>query len=239
MDVTVYIYWRKRNNKNAPPTLDAYLYEGKREGGRVRTTNKGYLGTIKEFNPTKAQRALFWEEALARLKVHKLSEAEQEKLENAIAQKVAPVDAAKVIRYSPEDERGRLKQSIKTTELPPIPQKNYSLIVADPPWPYSLRESDQTHRNRLPYPNMSNEEILNLPIGEIAAKNAYLLLWTTNNHLPVAFQCLLAWGFTYKTMFTWVKVTKNSTSNDVKPRIGVGHYGRGCTEHFLVALKGG
>jgi hypothetical protein len=42
LDVTVYIYWRKRNNKNAPPTLDAYLYEGKREGGRVKTKNIGY-----------------------------------------------------------------------------------------------------------------------------------------------------------------------------------------------------
>jgi hypothetical protein len=39
LDVTVYIYWRKRNNKNAPPSLDAYLYVGKREGGRVKTTN--------------------------------------------------------------------------------------------------------------------------------------------------------------------------------------------------------
>jgi len=238
LDVTVYIYWRKRNNKNAPPTLDAYLYEGKREGGRVKTKNIGYLGTIKEFKPSLAQRALFWEEALARLKVHNLPEAEQEKVEKALALKVTPVDAAKVIRYSQDDKRGRLKQSIKTTELPPIQKKNYSLIVADPPWTYFLRESEQMHQTRTPYPNMSNEEILNLPIGQIAAKNAYLLLWTTNNHLAVAFQCLEAWGFTHKSLFTWVKVTKSSTSNHIKLRIGTGHYGRSCTEHFLVATKG-
>lgn len=238
LDVTVYIYWRKRNNKNASPTLDAYLYEGKRQGGRVKTTNKGYLGTIKEFNPTKAQRALFWEEALARLKVHKLSEAEQQKVEKALAQKVAPVDAKLAVRYSQDDKRGSLKQSIKTTQLPPIPQKNYSLIVIDPPWTYSLRESDRKHRNRTPYPNMSDEEILNLPIGEIAAQNAYLLLWTTNNHISLAFQCLEAWGFTHKSLFTWVKVTEDSTSNHIKLRIGTGHYGRSCTEHFLVATIG-
>ncbi|HEY9832536.1 MAG TPA: MT-A70 family methyltransferase [Stenomitos sp.] len=238
LDVTVYIYWRKRNNKNAPPTLDAYLYEGKREGGRVRTKNIGYLGTIKEFKPSIAQRALFWEEALARLKVHNLPEAEQEKLELAIALKVQPVDTTLAVRYSPEDKRGNLKQSITTTGLPPIPQKNYSLIVADPPWTYLLRESDRTHRNRTPYPNMSDEEIFNLPIGEIAAQNAYLLLWVTNNHLPLGFQCLETWGFTYKTIFTWLKVTQKSTSNEIKPRIGMGHYGRGCTEHFLVATKG-
>jgi N6-adenosine-specific RNA methylase IME4 len=234
----VYIYWRKRNNKNAEPTLDAYLYEGKREGGRVKTTNKGYLGTIPENNPTKAQRALFWEQALARLKAKNLNQAEQQKLEKALALKVEPVDATLAARYSHDDKRGNLKQSIITTGLPPIPEKNYSLIVADPPWTYSLRESDRTHRNRTPYPNMSDADILNLPIGQIAAADAYLLLWTTNNHLPLAFQCLESWGFTHKSMFTWVKTTKGSASNALKPKIGVGHYGRSCTEHFLVALKG-
>ncbi len=238
LDVTVYIYWRKRNNKNAPPTLDAYLYVGTREGGRVKTTNIGYLGTIPELNPTKAQRALFWEEALARLKAKNLSEAEQQKLEKALALKVEPVDATLAVRYRREDKRGRLKTSITTTGLPPIPQNNYSLIVVDPPWTYSLRESERTHRNRTPYPNMSDADILNLPIGQIAAADAYLLLWATNNHLPLAFQCLETWGFSYKTLFTWLKTTKDSTSNEIKFRIGVGHYGRNCTEHFLVAVKG-
>ncbi len=234
----MYIYWRFRQNKNAPPTLDAYLYEGKRKEGRVKTTNKGYLGTIPENNTTKAQRALFMEEALARLKLHKLSPVEQQKLEKALALKLEPVSATQAVRYSNSDKRGQKKQSIPTTAIPPIPRKNYSLIIADPPWSYSLREADRTHRNRTPYPNMSDEEILNLPIGEIAAQNAYLLLWTTNNHLALAFQCLETWGFTQKSMFTWVKTTKNSTLDEIKPRMGIGHYGRSCTEHFLVATKG-
>jgi N6-adenosine-specific RNA methylase IME4 len=126
----------------------------------------------------------------------------------------------------------------RTTGLPSIPQKNYSLIVVDPPWTYSLRESDRTHRGRTPYPNMSDADILNLPIGKIAAQNAYLFLWVTNNHFPLGFQCLETWGFSYKTTFTWLKTTKNSTSNEIKLRIGVGHYGRSCTEHFLIATKG-
>jgi N6-adenosine-specific RNA methylase IME4 len=238
LEVTVYIYWRKRNNKNAPPTLDAYLYVGTREAGRVKTTNIGYLGTIPEMNPTKAQRALFWEEALARLKAKNLPPAEQQKLEKALALKVEPVDATLAVRYSHEDKRGNLKLGISTTGLPPIPQKNYSLIVVDPPWTYSLRESDRTHRNRTPYPNMSDADILNLPVGKIAAADAYLFLWVTNNHLPLGFQCLETWGFTYKTTFTWLKTTKDSTSKEIKPRIGVGHYSRSCTEHFLVATKG-
>ncbi|MBW4547698.1 MAG: hypothetical protein KME25_25135 [Symplocastrum torsivum CPER-KK1] len=137
-------------------------------------------------------------------------------------------------KYSASDKRGLLKQSLPTTSLKPFPRGPYSLIVADPPWQYTQREKDPTHRNRTPYPNMMDKEILRLQVGEIALKDSYLLLWVTNNHLPLGFRCLETWGFEYKSIFTWVKVSKDGS----KPRIGVGHYGRNCTEHFLVATKG-
>ena len=85
---------------------------------------------------------------------------------------------------------------------------------------------------------MTDEAILNLPIGSIAATDSYLLLWVTNNHLPLGFQCLDRWGMEYKSIFTWVKTTKSSTVLNPHPHIGIGHYGRNCTEHFLVATKG-
>jgi N6-adenosine-specific RNA methylase IME4 len=66
----------------------------------------------------------------------------------------------------------------------------------------------------------------------------FLLLWVTNNHLPLGFRCLEKWGFTYKAIFTWFKTTKSSTEEEPKVNIGIGHYGRNCTEHFLVATKG-
>ena len=144
-------------------------------------------------------------------------------------------------RYSPADKTGQLKLAIAQQllpDLPPIPIGSYSLIVADPPWQYSLREADSTHRGRCPYPPMTDTEILGLPIGAIANKDCYLLLWVTNNHLPLSFRCLQSWGFEYKSIFTWVKVTKGSTEDNPKQSIGIGHYGRNCTEHFLVATKG-
>ena len=139
-------------------------------------------------------------------------------------------------KYKTEDRIGQLKLSIALELLPglkPIQENDYRLIVIDPPWNYNLRETDSTHRGRCPYPNMRDEDILNLPIGAIAAQNSYLLLWVTNNHLPLGFQCLEKWGFTYKSIFTWVKVTKSN-----HPHIGIGHYGRSCTEHFLVGTSG-
>ena len=143
--------------------------------------------------------------------------------------------------YKQNDKVGQLKLAIALEllpNLPPIPINNYSLIVADPPWAFNLRETDPTHRNRCPYPNMSDEAILTLPIGAIAADHAYLLLWVTNNHLPLGFSCLNYWGFKYKSIFTWVKTVAASTEENPKAHIGIGHYGRNCTEHFLVATKG-
>ena len=143
--------------------------------------------------------------------------------------------------YKTDDKVGQLKLSIALDlipGLPPIQNIDYRLIVMDPPWSYSLRETDATHRGRCPYPSMSDEQILNLPIGSIAHQNSYLLLWITNNHLPLGFRCLERWGFVYKSIFTWVKTTKSSTEEEPKVNFGIGHYGRNCTEHFLVATKG-
>lgn len=138
--------------------------------------------------------------------------------------------------YSIDDERGqhKLKLSAQVENFSPIPCKDYSLIVADPPWRYQLRETDQTHRNRTPYPTMSDEEILDLPIGIITHANAYCLLWCTANHQHLAFHCLEQWGFKHKATHVWVKTVKDGS----KPRIGVGHYGRNCAEFLLVGIKG-
>jgi N6-adenosine-specific RNA methylase IME4 len=73
---------------------------------------------------------------------------------------------------------------------------------------------------------MKTAEIAALPVAEIAAEGCHLYLWTTNNFLPDALKVMAAWGFTYKTMITWVK-----------DRIGLGQYYRGITEHCLFGVK--
>lgn len=143
--------------------------------------------------------------------------------------------------YALNDKTGQLKLAISQQllpNLPPLPVGNYSLITIDPPWNFHLRETDATHRGRCPYPSMTDQQILDMPIGAIAQPNAYLLLWVTNNHLPLGFKCLDLWGFAYKSIFTWIKTTKASTEEDPRVNIGIGHYGRNCTEHWLVATKG-
>jgi N6-adenosine-specific RNA methylase IME4 len=139
--------------------------------------------------------------------------------------------------YAPTDQRGQRKFEIMQQLIPntpALPMGQFSLIVADPPWTYELRETDATHRGRCPYPSMSDAEIKAMPVGAIASDQAYLLLWTTNNHLPLAFEVVESWGFEYKALHTWVKTT---LAGD-KIRFGIGHYGRNCTEHVLVCRKG-
>jgi N6-adenosine-specific RNA methylase IME4 len=46
--------------------------------------------------------------------------------------------------------------------------------------------------------------------------------------LPLAVECVAAWGFEYRSILTWVK-----------PRMGMGAYFRGTTEHVLFGVRGG
>jgi N6-adenosine-specific RNA methylase IME4 len=107
-------------------------------------------------------------------------------------------------------------------EPPTLPKHGpYRVIVADPPWRFESR-LDAT-----PYPTMTVEEIAGLPVRSIALRDCVLWLWTTNVHLPAAFEILAAWGFEYKTMLTWAK-----------PSAGSGNWLRGQTEHCLLASRG-
>lgn len=74
---------------------------------------------------------------------------------------------------------------------------------------------------------MSIEQIAAMPVADLAARDAILWLWTTNAHMPGAFDILNAWGFEHKTILTWAK-----------DRMGMGDWLRGQTEHCLLAVRG-
>ena len=113
-------------------------------------------------------------------------------------------------------------------EPPPLPDGQFRVIAIDPPWEYAKRADDPSHRASLPYPSMSIEDIKKLDVGGRAHEEGCVLwLWITNSHIPHAWEILEAWGFTYKTMLTWVK-----------DRMGTGDWLRGQTEHCLMAIRG-
>lgn len=114
-------------------------------------------------------------------------------------------------------------------------QNKYSIIYADPPWEFS-RWSNKAQRHVTGhYSTMTIQEIMDLPVKEIAAENAVLLMWATFPNLPLALKAIEAWGFTYKTCaFTWVKQNKKSESLFW----GMGYYTRSNAEICLLATRG-
>ena len=113
-------------------------------------------------------------------------------------------------------------------EPPPLPNRGpYRVIVADPPWPYEVRDEDPSHRAVLPYVTLSIAQICALPVPSILHEDAIVFLWTTNFFMRHAYAVLDAWGLTERTIVTWGK-----------PSFGFGDWLRGQTEHCILATRG-
>jgi N6-adenosine-specific RNA methylase IME4 len=93
-----------------------------------------------------------------------------------------------------------------------LPSKRYSVIYADPPWSFGGRKLNaSTNGKELSdhYPSMSDDELLSLPVNQIAAKDAWLFMWVVYAKLPIALRVMEEWGFSYKTVaFEWLKRTE-------------------------------
>lgn len=112
----------------------------------------------------------------------------------------------------------------------------YSVIYADPPWQYrTYSKKGQGRSAESHYPTMSLDEIKDLPVGELAAKDCALFMWATFPCLLEAFQVLDAWGFEYKTIaFVWIKQNRISDSLFW----GMGYWTRANAELCILATKG-
>lgn len=117
-----------------------------------------------------------------------------------------------------------------------ISNKKYKTILADPPWTFLTRSDKGKDRSaEQHYSCMSFDDILKLPVGEIADKDCMLFLWTTDPMLEKSFEVIKAWGFEYKTVgFVWVKRCRKSE----EWFMGMGYYTRANPEYCLLATKG-
>lgn len=108
-----------------------------------------------------------------------------------------------------------------TGEIPGLPPGGFATILVDPPWPL---QSGEKH-----YRTMSLARIKALPVGQLAARDAHLWLWTTNALLPKAYEVAEAWGYTVRSPLTWVKF-----------RLGLGgrYQLRNATEQLLFCTRG-
>lgn len=127
----------------------------------------------------------------------------------------------------------------------------YGAILADPPWGFNLwwgGRSNKTpagmpSRATIPHYNTMKEEELNaLPVGELAAENSVLFLWTCWPVLTWSLRVMESWGFTYKTCgFCWVKAHAKQIDmfrDDIEPHMTLGHWTRSNSEICLLGTRG-
>jgi N6-adenosine-specific RNA methylase IME4 len=114
--------------------------------------------------------------------------------------------------------------------------RRFKTILADPPWQFTNKTGKVApeHRRLSRYGTMKLDEIIALPISEIAATPAHLYLWCPNAMLPEGLAVMRAWGFAYKSNIVWHKVRKDGGSDGR----GVGFYFRNVTELVLFGVRG-
>ena len=135
-------------------------------------------------------------------------------------------DAATSYSVYNEEVKVRTRFNWMDSLFPPLPNRQYDILYADPPWYYNGKlqfdKSGTAERNRdwskrifissasFKYPTVPTDELKKLPVQQIAKDDSLLFLWTTNPHLAQAIELGIAWGFEYKTVaFVWNKMKHN------------------------------
>lgn len=114
--------------------------------------------------------------------------------------------------------------------------RTFSTILADPPWQFVNKTGKVApeHRRLSRYSTMKLDEIMSLPVPQIAKSTAHLYLWCPNALLPEGLAVLNAWGFSYKSNIVWHKIRKDGGPDGR----GVGFYFRNVTELVLFGVRG-
>lgn len=128
---------------------------------------------------------------------------------------------------------------------------SYELIMIDPPWPTEMRSAKgegKSHARH--YGSMSFEQIAALPVGQLAARNCGLFVWSTWPHVLYGGdpklhyadadasrsrvgECIKAWGARAVTGGAWRKMTKHG-----KVAFGTGYRARSSCEPFHLCIFG-
>jgi N6-adenosine-specific RNA methylase IME4 len=120
------------------------------------------------------------------------------------------------------EQRKQIENGIKNIDTEP-----YDVVVIDPPWNYTEEYDPDNFRGTIPYPGMTQDEIIK-DISKINFnKDSIIFLWTTQRFLWDAKKLLDHFGYEYKVTLVWNKM-----------KIGLGKMFRQQCEFCLVGIKG-
>lgn len=111
-----------------------------------------------------------------------------------------------------------------------LPKSHFGCILADPPWSFRTygKKDVAPARSAQPYSVMSLADLKELPVGDVAARDCVLLMWTVSHLQDEATDVARAWGFTPKSVaFIWDK-----------GRVGMGYWVRQEAEICKLYTRG-
>jgi N6-adenosine-specific RNA methylase IME4 len=112
--------------------------------------------------------------------------------------------------------------------------KDYCLIYSDPPWRFETWSAKG--RSRSPrYRTLTTEELLELRIGGLAARDSTLAMWLLSTRVEAAISIATLAGFNRFTpdAFVWTK-----RHGPPRPRMGLGYATRRSSELCSLSFKG-
>lgn len=141
-------------------------------------------------------------------------------------------DLAEKVRtgeLKPAEARRQAKKDEVKGKLASLPDGQFTVVYADPPWSYNDKLSGEISEDygaaEKHYPAMSLAELKALDVP--AAPDSVLFLWSPSPMLPEALELAKAWGYAYRASFIWDKVRHN-----------MGHYNSVRHEFLLVCVRG-
>jgi N6-adenosine-specific RNA methylase IME4 len=128
----------------------------------------------------------------------------------------------------------------------------FGTVIADPPWKYrdqklKMKRTGKGAAAHYETAALDPLRALGQPgliCGYEIANDAHLWMWTTNAFMEEALVLARAWGFTQKTILTWIKgrlavqTTADGRRAVLVQHIGQGSYLRNSTEHVLFCVRG-
>jgi N6-adenosine-specific RNA methylase IME4 len=85
----------------------------------------------------------------------------------------------------------------------------FDVVLADPPWSYYGQQDKWAAAAKF-YDLMSDEHLLELPVGDILTDKGVLFMWATAPRIDFAIDLLRAWGLTFRGIaFVWVKTKQD------------------------------
>jgi N6-adenosine-specific RNA methylase IME4 len=130
-----------------------------------------------------------------------------------------------------------------------LPLGPFACILADPPWSFLTYGKARTTPHRGVndhYGTMTADELTALPVADVAARDAVLLMWVVDSHFEEALTLGRAWGFAPKSIaFVWLKrspldARQVTMLRTIAPpaKIGMGYSTRKQAELCLLFTRG-